>query len=128
MKHFQNRRVRSHVSPTAPSSSNVYVLTVRDNAMAPRYRAGELIFVTPGIKARVGHDVVVTLTDGRRLVRRLGRIESGQVRLLGVCDDATTVVPRTTVVSIHRIGGSASPDLPCMGWGADIGGEPGRPQ
>lgn len=128
MKHSQTRRVRSHGSPTAPSSSNVYVLAVLDNAMAPRYRAGELISVTPDIKARAGHDVVVTLTDGRRLVRRLGRTESGQVRLLGVCDGATTVVPRTTVVSIHRIGGSASADLPYMGWGADIGGEPRRPQ
>lgn len=128
MKHLNNRHTPSHMTPAMPGGANVYTLVVRDDSLSPRYRAGELVSVTPGIQARAGNDVVVNLTGGSRLVRRVGRIESDQVRLLGVCDGAETVVSRTTIASIHRIGGSASPDHPCMGWGADIGGGPGRPQ
>jgi len=43
---------------------------MKDNAMAPRFRAGEVLYVESARPAVPGNDVVVRLRDGAGYVRR----------------------------------------------------------
>lgn len=68
--------------PTA--DPNAYALRVRGDSMHPRYRAGEFIVVEPSIAAVPGDDVVVSMKDGRKLLKELNWERDGEIQLLSV--------------------------------------------
>lgn len=59
-----------------------YALRVRGDSMYPRYKAGEFIVVEPSLEAQPGDDVVVSLKDGRKLLKELNWVRDGEVQLL----------------------------------------------
>lgn len=64
------------------SDPQAYALRVRGDSMYPRYKAGEFIVVEPSLEAQPGDDVVVSLKDGRKLLKELNWIRDGEVQLL----------------------------------------------
>lgn len=90
--------------PTADSSA--YALRVRGDSMHPRYRAGEFIVVEPSIEAQSGDDVVVSLTDGRKLLKELNWIRDGEVQLLSVNNHfGPLTIPLSDVNFIQLVAG-----------------------
>jgi phage repressor protein C with HTH and peptisase S24 domain len=88
-----------------------YALRVIGDSMAPRYRAGEFIVVTPSIEAMPGMDVVVCLKDGRKLLKNLGWKRVNTVQLLSVNDNYPPItVGLDEIESISRVASSAPPD------------------
>lgn len=90
---------------------HAYALRVTGDSMAPRYRAGEFIIVTPSIEPMPGMDVVVCLKDGRKMLKNLGWRRSDTIQLLSVND----AYPPTTLLlkdidSIERVACGAGPD------------------
>jgi phage repressor protein C with HTH and peptisase S24 domain len=58
-----------------------YALEITDAAMAPVFRPGELILVTPGVAVRVGDRVTLRRHGGDLLVRELVAQTASQMRL-----------------------------------------------
>lgn len=91
-----------------------YALRVKGDSMHPRYRAGEIIVVTPSIEPVPGRDVVVKLKDGQKLLKQLNWIKSGEVQLLSINNGyAPMTIDLQDIDSIHRVGGSVPPDAFC---------------
>ncbi|MCL2656847.1 MAG: XRE family transcriptional regulator [Betaproteobacteria bacterium] len=60
---------------------NSYALRVRGDSMRPRIKNGEFIVVEPNHPPQPGDDVVVCLSDGRRMVKELLYTRDGEVTL-----------------------------------------------
>lgn len=91
--------------------SAAYALRVKGDSMHPRYRAGEYIVVTPSIEAQPGRDVVVKLRDGRKLLKQLNWVRSGEVQLLSINDGyGPTTLSADEIESIHRVAGGVPQD------------------
>lgn len=90
--------------PTADSSA--YALRVRGDSMHPRYRAGEYIVVAPSIEPQTGDDVVVSLKDGRKLLKQLNWLRDGEVQLLSINDTFSPLtIQLTDVETMHLVEG-----------------------
>lgn len=88
-----------------------YAVRVRGDSMHPRYRAGEFVVVTPGIEALPGSDVVVSLKDGRKLLKQLNWVRDGELQLLSINNHfAPLTLPQTDVLYVHRVAGSVGRD------------------
>lgn len=61
--------------------SRGYQYPVTDDAMEPRIANGEIVLADPDWPCNEGNDVVVTTTDGNRLIRTLLRQSELHVRL-----------------------------------------------
>lgn len=86
--------------------ASAYALRVRGDSMHPRYRHGEFVVVTPSIEAEPGSDVIVQLTDGRKLIKQLNWVRDGDVQLLSVNDDFKPLtMPLADILSIHSVAG-----------------------
>lgn len=60
-------------APRVPALNGIrdaFALYVDDEAMAPRYEVGELVYIHPGRPPERGRDCVIELQDGRLIVRR----------------------------------------------------------
>lgn len=85
---------------------SAYALRVRGDSQRPRIRPGEYIIVEPDMEARPGDEVVVKLTDGRKLLKQLLYIRDGDVSLGSVNDAyAPITVALSEVESIHPVTG-----------------------
>lgn len=62
-----------------PSSPGAFLLEVGSESMSPEFRAGQIIQVDPAAPARNGSLVVVALTDGGTMFRRLVDSEDGRI-------------------------------------------------
>lgn len=83
-----------------------YALRVRGDSMHPRYRAGEFIVVAPSTEPQLGDDVVVSLRDGRKLLKQLNWIRDGEVQLLSINDGfAPLTIPVDQVLTMHLVDG-----------------------
>lgn len=83
-----------------------YALRVRGDSMHPRYRAGEFIVVSPSIESQPGDDVVVSLTDGRKLLKQLNWIRDGEVQLLSINDTFSPLTIQASEVQfMHLVDG-----------------------
>jgi len=88
------------------TDANAYALKVRGDSMHPRYRAGEFIVVEPGIEATPSDDVVVGLTDGRKLLKELNWMRDGEIQLLSVNNHyAPLTIQLDSVKFIHLVAG-----------------------
>ena len=85
---------------------SAYALRVRGDSMHPRYRAGEFIVVEPSIEPQTGDDVVVSLSDGRKLLKELNWRRDGEVQLLSVNNHfGPLTLQESTVQFIHLVAG-----------------------
>lgn len=90
---------------------SAYAVRVKGDSMHPRYRAGEFIVVTPGIEALPGRDVVVKLTDGRKLLKQLNWMRGDEIQLLSINNGyAPMTISKDEIENIHRVAGSVPPD------------------
>jgi len=90
------------------SDANAYALRVRGDSMHPRYRAGEYIVIEPSIEPQTGDDVVVSLTDGRKMRKELNWLRDGEVQLLSVNNHYGPLTLQTSdVLYIHLVAGRA---------------------
>lgn len=90
------------------TDANAYALRVRGDSMHPRYRAGEFIVIEPSIEPQTGDDVVVSLTDGRKLLKELNWMRDGEVQLLSVNNHYGPLTLQTCdVLYIHLVAGRA---------------------
>ena len=92
--------------------NDAYALRVRGDSMAPRYRAGEFIVVTPNIEPMPGMDVVVCLKDGQKMLKNLAWVRGDMIGLLSINDNQPliTIALQEIEGRIQRVAGSAPPD------------------
>lgn len=76
----------------ATADRNAFVFRVEDGALAPRFNPGEYALAEPGTSIEIEDDVLVRLTDGTVLFRRL-LSRKGGIRL-GTLTGAPTVTLR----------------------------------
>lgn len=95
------------VPPVLATARERYALYMPDSSMAPRYAAGTLLHVAPHKPPAPGRGIIVTLTDGKRLVREYVGSEPQylQVKRYGA-DPGTENHPADTVLSVHVIVGT----------------------
>ena len=85
-----------------------YALRVRGDSMYPRYKAGEFIVVEPSLEAQPGDDVVVSLKDGRKLLKELNWVRDGEVQLLSSNNHfGPMTIPLEDVLYIQLVSGRA---------------------
>lgn len=88
-----------------------YALRVKGDSMHPRYRAGEFVVITPNIEAQSGRDVMVALTNGKKLLKLLNWSRDGEVQLLSINNGYTPMtIDASDIDKIHRVAGSVPPD------------------
>lgn len=88
-----------------------YALRVRGDSMHPRYRAGEFVVVTPCIEAQSDTDVVISLRDGRKLLKHLNWSRDGEIQLLSINNHfGPLTINLSDVLFIHRVAGSVGRD------------------
>lgn len=91
--------------------SSAFALRVKGDSMHPRYRAGEFVVVTPHQEAQPGQDVVVKLTNGKKLLKQLNWLRNGEVQLLSINNHyGPMTLSLTEVESIQRVAGSVPSD------------------
>lgn len=88
---------------------SAYALRVKGDSMQPRIRPGELIVIEPNSPVSPGDDVLVKLTDGRRLVKQLLYRRAGNV-VLGSINTAHTpvTIPQDEVEALQLVVGIVS--------------------
>ena len=91
------------------SDGKAYSLRVRGDWAHPRYRAGEHLIVEPSMEPQEGDDVIVTLTDGRKLLMQLNWHRDNELQLLSLTPGnySPTTLPMDDVVNIEVVGGRA---------------------
>ena len=90
------------------TDANAYALRVRGDSMHPRYRAGEYIVIEPSIEPQTGDDVVVSMTDGRKMLKELNWMRDGEVQLLSVNNHyGPLTISTSDVLYIHLVAGRA---------------------
>ena len=82
----------------------VYALEITGDALAPVYRDGDRILVSPSVEPRRGDRVVVKTTGGELLVRELARVTARSVELASLTRDGQDrTLDLADVVWIARI-------------------------
>ena len=83
---------------------NMYALEIAGESMAPAYRPGDRILVSPNTPARRGDRVVVKTREGEVMAKELGRVSPGEVELVSLNPDfPTRVMARSQLEWIARI-------------------------
>jgi SOS-response transcriptional repressor LexA len=83
--------------------SSAYAVYVNDGSMEPVLRHGQLVYVSPAVPPTPGDDVVVQLTDGQGLIKRLQR-RTGKHLVLGQFNPEKRLeIPVGTVRSVHLV-------------------------
>ncbi|MBI1686955.1 S24 family peptidase [Caulobacter hibisci] len=70
-----------------PREEGLYALEVEGDALAPVYRDGDRLLVSPTAEPRRGDRVVVMTTDGEVLIREMGRLTARTIELTSVLRD-----------------------------------------
>lgn len=103
------KRARKMICRVPPviGVEDAYALVVPDDSMAPRYIAGETVYVNPSRPVGSGGYAVVRFAENRALIRRIVRIDPVAV-LVADSAGAEMSVERDRVAGVHRIVGSFS--------------------
>lgn len=97
--------------PYRGKDENTFGLRVVGDSMAPRYNHGEYIAARPNMTVSVGDYIYAALTDGRKLVKKLGRDMSDAYELHSVNDAHRPItVLKSDVACMYRITGPYSAD------------------
>lgn len=94
--------------PALATARNLYALYIAGSSMEPRYRPGDLVFVSPDRPARPGDDVVVQTRDHDGAptlawIKTLVRATDAMVTVQQLNPEATIDFRRQTVVAVHRV-------------------------
>ena len=84
---------------------DAYAIYVVGDEMSPRYEPGWLLHVNPHKPASPGRDVVITMRDGARLIRRVIRGSDGVLELHQLNPEATVCMARDDIVACDLIVG-----------------------
>ncbi len=94
--------------PGMMKAKNVYALYVHGDSMSPRYRSGDLIFVSPDRPPRPGDDVIVqTKTHSgapiESWLKELDHTNSEAVVVRQLNPEGRIEFKRSTIVAVHRV-------------------------
>lgn len=87
-------------TPRGPTEA--FVVPVRDDSMWPRYKPGEYALVEPSIAPEIGDDVLVRLTTGETMIRRLLSRDGGNQLGSLKTDDVLIAFP-DDIASMHYV-------------------------
>ena len=83
---------------------NMYALEIAGSSMAPAYRPGDKILVSPNTPARRGDRVVVKTREGEVMAKELGKVSPDEVELLSLNPEfPARVMARSELEWIARI-------------------------
>ncbi len=82
-----------------------YALTIPDESMSPAFEPGWLVYVDPTETAEVGDNVIVELTDGRAVIRRLVRKSKTGVTLRQFNPKKDMQIKADQLASLHCVVG-----------------------
>lgn len=83
---------------------NAYALRVKGDSMRPRIRPGEFVIIEPNHAARPGDDVVVTTSDGRKLLKEFLYERNGDITLGSInTENGPLTIPRADITAIHYV-------------------------
>lgn len=89
---------------------NAYALRVLGDSLSPRIRHGEYVLVEPGHPPVEMEEVVVILTDGRRMVRIYVGLQDGFYRLDPINQNGLPMhIDVDLVAAVHYVGGILKP-------------------
>jgi SOS-response transcriptional repressor LexA len=83
--------------------ASAYAVYVNDGSMEPALRHGQLVYVSPAVPPTPGDDVVVQLTDGQGLIKRLQRRTARHLILEQFNPEKRLEIPVGTVRSVHLV-------------------------
>ncbi len=83
--------------------SNAYAVYVNDSSMEPVLRHGQLAYVSPTVPPTPGDDVIVQLTDGQGLIKRLARRTTRHLVLEQFNPARRLEIPVDSVRSVHLV-------------------------
>jgi phage repressor protein C with HTH and peptisase S24 domain len=90
----------------APSVSdpNTYALKISGNALAPVYRAGDIVVVSPDAEVRRGDRVIVKTRQGELLARELVRQSAQRLEVRAIVGSPTVrSLPKSDVLWVARV-------------------------
>ena len=90
-------------------NERAYAVRIKDDSMAPRFKAGELIYVDPTRPAKAGDEIVVRLKDGEGFVMRLVSRDLDGIRTDSYQPDGERSFPNEELAGLHVIVGVAVP-------------------
>lgn len=89
---------------TAPDlGEGLFALEISGDALAPVYRDGDRLLVSPTVEPRKGDRVVARTQGGEVLVRELGRVTARTIELLALGREGERLLSRDEVAWIARI-------------------------
>jgi phage repressor protein C with HTH and peptisase S24 domain len=83
--------------------SNAYAVYVNESSMEPVLRHGQLAYVSPTVPPTPGDDVIVQLTDGQGLIKRLVRRTTKHLILEQFNPAKRLDIPIDSVRSVHLV-------------------------
>lgn len=90
---------------------NAFGLRVIGDSMHPRYKHGEYIVACPNLPVRQGHYVYVTLHDGRKLVKELGKDHGDAYDFHSVNQEHKVItLEKAKIAGLYRVYGPVEPD------------------
>jgi phage repressor protein C with HTH and peptisase S24 domain len=84
-------------------AEGVYALEIAGDDLAPVFRDGDRLLVSPSVEPRRGDRVVVRTTGGELLVKALARVTARSVELVSLNGDGERTLDLAEVVWIARI-------------------------
>lgn len=97
--------------PSLALVEDAYALTVPNDFMAPRYLAGEVIYMNPVPPPRAGDFVLARRKDNRSMIAQIESVDEAGVTLILLNPDNAQrehIVAREDLEVLHRIVGSTS--------------------
>jgi phage repressor protein C with HTH and peptisase S24 domain len=94
--------------PGIVRAKDVYCIYVEGDSMEPRFQEGELVYIHPGRKIKVGDCVVIQKTNGENdpiqaFIKRLKRRTASKLVLEQFNPQATIEMPEESILSVHLI-------------------------
>jgi SOS-response transcriptional repressor LexA len=102
---FDNGLIQSYVERPwfLLGQSNAYAVYVNDGSMEPVLRHGQLVYVSPTVPPTPGDEVVIQLTDGQGLIKRLQRRTARHLILEQFNPEKRLEIPVGSVRSVHLV-------------------------
>lgn len=102
---FDNGLVQSYVERPwfLLGQGGAYAVYVNDSSMEPALKHGQMAYVSPAVPPTPGDDVVVQLTDGQGLVKRLVRRTARHLVLEQFNPAKRLEIPVGSVRSVHLV-------------------------
>jgi SOS-response transcriptional repressor LexA len=108
---IDNSTDESRIVQWHTTDRSAYAIEIRGDSLRPEIPAGAVLIVEPGRPVQPGRKVIVTLIDGRQLIRRVGWQRGGQIELQPIGAGPVITLPEAEIASMHRIVGVADDDI-----------------